>query len=183
MLLRDLFLMRGRIEEAARQIRLAFEITDGAAKDDRRMASSRAALHLDMAYLLRLTGRPAEALEEVEAARGLYEKTSRGPSPPLGVLHLEALLLLDLDRREDFEKKAEEVKALIEQRRTPKQMRIYDHLLGHGEMKKGDYRKAVAHFSKALDLAPPAGSVQLEGADPEYWYSLAQAYAQKAAGT
>ena len=178
MLLRDFFLMRGRVEEAARQIRAAFDITDGLAKDDRRAVLTGAGLHLDLAYLHRLAGRPGQALEEVEAARQLYGSSPRRPSPPLDLLRLKALLLLDLDRREDFERQAEEVRDLIEQGQAPRRMRIYYHLLGYNEFKKGDYREAVAHFSRAVDLAPPAGDNQLEGANPEYWYSLAQAHAR-----
>lgn len=177
MLLRDLFLMRGRVGEAAGQIRLAFQIVDGAAKDDRRAGSAKSSLHLDLAYLYRLAGRPAEALAEVEAARLAYESTPGGRSAPLKVLHQRALLLLDLDRMKDFELQAEGIRELIELRQTPGLMRIYHHLIGQAEIKKGDFEKAVTHFSRAVDLAPPAGNPQLEGADPEYWYSLAQAQA------
>jgi tetratricopeptide (TPR) repeat protein len=179
MLLRDLYLMEGRIEEAAKQIRLAFDVADGAATDDKRATWAMPVLRMDLAYLYRATGRFTEAFQEVEAARQAYEKPPQGgASPPLELLHMRALLLLDLDRPKDFEFQAEELRQAIEQRQTPRLMRIYYHVLGQAEMKKGDYRKAVDYFSRSVDLAPFAGGRQLEGADPEYWYSLAQAHAQ-----
>jgi len=177
MFLRDLFLMRGRIEDATRQIRLAFEIVDGAGANSLGIAMDRTALHLDMAYLHRLAGRPAEALDEVEASLKSYEKSSQSPSPPLRRLHLKAQLFADQGRWEEYENLAEEIKRTIQSRRVPKMMRIHHHLLGYGELKKGNYEKAVAHFSRAVDLIYPSGNDEISGTDPEYLYSLAQAQA------
>lgn len=178
--LRGLFLMRGRIDEAAKKIRLALDISDRAAKVDRSDRTAgwhRIGLHLDLAYIQRLAGRPVEALEEVEEAQRVFEESPWRSDAPLDFLYFKALLFLDLNRWEDFERGADEIKALIEKIQTPKLMRLYYYVLGHREMKWGNYGKAVTHFSWAIDLAPANGHYELEGADPEYYYSLAQAHA------
>jgi tetratricopeptide (TPR) repeat protein len=174
--LSDLYALRGRVGEAVREILSGLGLAEGAAKDDRRAASAAAGLHTDLAILHRLAGRPAEALAEVEAALGLYERSPQGPSPPLGLLRQKALLLLELGRPKEFDGLTEEIRQLIEARRNPRLRRIHYHLLGQKELMIGDFEKAVAMFSKAVDLTSVPGGVPLDGGDPESFYSLAVAH-------
>jgi tetratricopeptide (TPR) repeat protein len=181
LLSRDMCLMQGRVEEAKDLLRRGLEIAEKV--DSKRVPmifSRKESLHQELSYLHRLAGRPDEALKEIDEALRSYKELDDN-IPPVSLLHQKALVLLDLDRMEDFTRLTEEIKGLIEREEKPKLMRIYYHLLGSRELKKNNPKKAVDHFWKAIDLLSVPGS-DLDGADPEYYFSLAEAYARAGSG-
>ncbi len=175
MLLRDLYLTEGRVEEAKKQLRLGLEIADKLEKSGRKFIRE-SNLHREMSDLYSITGQLPEALEESEEALRNLENLS-GPDPERMFAHQRALINLEMNRMEEFEKQVEEIKKFIEKQQKPRFMRIYYHLLGHRELKKNNFKKAVDYFWKALDLVSVPGS-RLNGAEPMYFYSLAEAYNQ-----
>lgn len=189
--LRDLDLARGRVEEAKDQLRRRLEMLNEAERKTGKdqvmppvyLLGIKNSSRWDLAYLHRLTGKLPEALAEIEAAVQDNEKQTAegGSGPPLEILHLKALITLEMNRREEFEKQAEKIKQHIEQGQNPRLMRIYYHLLGHRELKNNNLPGSIEYFSKAVDLLSiPGGRVFINcnTTDPQYFYSLAEAYAQ-----
>ncbi len=170
----DLCLMQGRLEEAKGYLRRGLEIAGGV--DSAKMRSifqRKTVLHQELSYLHQLTGELEEALEEIDEAVRCYGQFDRG-TPPIIYLHQKALVLLDMGRMEDFARLTEEIRQLIEQRQKPKLMKIYYHLLGSRELKGDNPNKAAEYLWKAVDQLSVPGAV-LDGADPRYFYSLAEA--------
>lgn len=177
LLSRDMCLMQGRVEVAKDLLRRGLEIAEKV--DSLKVPlifSSKESLHRELSYLHRLARQPGEALKEIDAALRSH-KGFAGDLPSVSLLHQKALVLLDLDRMEDFTRLTDEIKGLIKREEKPKLMRVYYHLLGSREFKKNNPQKAVDYFWKAIDLLSVPGS-NLDGADPEYFFSLAEAYAR-----
>jgi len=162
-------LTQGKIDEARRRAQQSIEL----AKDLGDAGWLKMA-HLNMAYLNRLSGNLPEALREAEeACRDYQDEGIYG----LGALHLRALVTLEMDRMEEFEKRLAEIKELVEQEQYPKLMRAYFHLLGQRELRKGRIEIATDHFLKALGLLPsPMGKSNADIDSAQYFYSLADAY-------
>lgn len=175
MYLKDLYLFQGEVDEAKTQLHRGLEIADKIKGDSGRAFPMRSTLHGELAYLYRLAGQFPEALNEVGEALLNYEKSSVRSFPALELFHLKALLLLDQNKMEDFDKQADEIRRQVERTQNPARMRVYYHLLGHRELKMNNLRRAVDHLWEALDLVSVPGSM-LNGGDPEYFFSLAEAY-------
>jgi tetratricopeptide (TPR) repeat protein len=178
--LSELFLTQGKIDEAKKQLDAGLEISGRLKIDpakDRTIDTKIRFLHLELANLYRLLRQWPEALKEVEEAFRDIEKV-HGPGSGLEQFRpLKALITLDLGRWEEFDRQVEEIKQIIEREQQPKLMRIYYHLLGQKELQKKNFKAAVDYFWKALDLVSVPGNL-LNEADPVYFYSLAEAYAQ-----
>ena len=176
-LLQHLRLVQGRVDEAKRQVRTGLDISSRAEVDSRSLLIFRTNLHYDMAYLHRVSGELREALEEIEMALG-DQPRHFGEPPSLEILHLKALILLDMNRMEEFESQLREIKGRIEEQKRPKMMRVYHHLAGCRELRRGDPKKAIDLLGRAADLLsiPGIQHGRFEGADPQYVFSLAEAY-------
>jgi len=167
---RDMLLMQGRIEAAKKPLQRGLEIAQSVSGDRaRRIQPKVAGIHKELSYLLELEGDLNGALKEIDEAIGL----SPG-QPQIAHLAQKAVILLEMDRLEGFAKLAEEIKGDVERSQRPRQMRAYHYLLGRQALKKGDPRKAIDHLWRAVDLVSVPGSF-IDGADPEYFYYLAEA--------
>ena len=188
MLARDLSLVQGKVGAGIAHLETCLEelekIQNAAGKKampESILLGRKNALRLELAYLYRLANRIPEALEEIETSLKENEKPkgSEESSPPLELRYMEALLTLDSGRMEEFETKAAKIKEQIEKAGRPRQMRVYNHLLGHRELKTGNFNEAIEYFSKAVDmLSVPGSGVLSSGPDPRYFYYLAEAYSQ-----
>jgi len=169
-------LSRGRIEEAKQRIRRAIELCHSLEAYGPDM--ERPYRHF-LAYLERLSGRLPEALKEAELACGDGEIKSLGPFT-LQQLHLRALITLEMNRSEDFEKQVEAIKGYLIPDRSPwgapRFMRVYYHLLGHRELRKGQYDLAIRYFWKAADLISTLAARSMDADHAKYFYDLAEAY-------
>jgi tetratricopeptide (TPR) repeat protein len=168
-------LSRGKIEEAKQRTRQALELLKGL--EDYGAPMEKPYRHL-LAYLERLSGRLPEALEEIERAYSAGE--NRGLIQVLPVMYLRALITLELDRLEEFEKQVEGIREYLDPDRfpfgSPKYMRLYYDLLGHRELRKKNYNAAVQYFWKAVDLVSPLGGRTIDGEHAKYFFDLAEAY-------
>jgi tetratricopeptide (TPR) repeat protein len=163
-----LALSKGKIEEAVSLLKKTLEFAREA-----KSSGAETGTHFQLARLYRLSGRLADALEEAEAACRDYENRGYNALPSL---HMRALISLDLGRSDEFEKQAEEIKKIIQRDPYPMLMRIYYHLLGCRELKKGNSDGAVGYFWRAVDSLPPVKVLTLESEIIPYFYSLAEAY-------
>jgi tetratricopeptide (TPR) repeat protein len=165
--------MQGRVDEAKAELRKAFDLAAGVGGDRARMVKPRmASVHQELCYLHRLTGDLDEAMKEIDETLQAV-----GPSeslPPVSLFAQKAIILLDMGRMDEFAKLADEIKWHIDRGQKPKLMKVYHYLLGRRELKTGDPRKAVDHLWRAVDMLSVPGYM-LNGADPEYFYYLAEA--------
>jgi tetratricopeptide (TPR) repeat protein len=130
-------------------------------------------IHYMLAYFYRLAGRLPEALKEAEEAGRDYKKPVVPAGLAIRLLHLRALIALEMNRKEEFEGQVGEIKKFSEQERSPRFMRAYYHLLGLRELRQNQGHRAVGYFSRALDLSTP----RTRDNDPALcFYSLAEAY-------
>ncbi len=184
-LLSDLFLTQGKIKAAIDELRRGIETFDqmkiDPAKDPMLFIKERD-FHQKMAYLHRLEGHLPQALEEVKEALRIFERRPvfafgiyTMQATKLEMLHLRALITLEMERMEDFKKQVDEIKRFIEQEQRPKLMKFYYHLLGYKELLRKNVQGAIDFYSKALDLVSIPGDM-LNEADPLFFYSLAEAY-------
>jgi tetratricopeptide (TPR) repeat protein len=121
-----------------------------------------------------------EALEEIERAYKAGE--NRGLVQVLPVLYLRALITVETGRFDEFEKQVEEIREYLDPDRfpfgSPKYMRLYYDLLGHRELRKGNYDEAIRSYWKAVDLISPLGGRTIDGEHAKYFFDLAEAYRQ-----
>lgn len=168
-------LSRGRIEEAKQRTLRAIELVKGL--DDYGPPMEKP-LRCFLAYLERLSGRLPEALKQVDLA---YEAgKNEGLVFAVQILYLRALITLELDRFEEFEKQVEEIRKYLDPDRdpwgAPRFMRVYYNLLGHRELQKGHCDLAIQYFWKALDLLSPYAAQSFDADHAKYYYDLAEAY-------
>ncbi len=165
-------LARGRIDEAKQRILRAVEVDKSAGQP-----YMEGEYHYFLAYLERVSGRLPEALKEADlACRG-----AEGPGLRfVRKLYLRALITLEMDRSEEFEKQAEEIKRYLDPDRSPEGaprfMRVYLNLLGHRELQKGNYDLAISYYWKALDLLSVLGAQSHDDDHATYFHDLAEAY-------
>jgi len=168
-------LSRGRIAEAKQRILRAIELDKSAGRP-----YMEGEYHYFLAYLERLSGRLPEALKEAELA-------CQGPEGPglrfVRKLYLRALITVEMNRFEEFEKQIEEVKRYLDPDRVslgaPRFMRVYYNLLGHRELQKNNYVVAIPYFWKALDLLSVFGARGDDNDHAQYFYDLAEAYRRR----
>jgi len=174
-------LSRGRIEEAKQRILRAIELDKSKSARQSHMEGNYRSF---LAYLERLSGRLPEALKEAELAC-----QSPDEGPPLTFvrrLYLRALITLEMNQFEEFEKQAEEVKRYLDPDRIPRGaprfMRVYYNLLGHRELQKANYDQAIRYYWKALDLLSLLGAQGADGDHAKYYYDLAEAFLRRDGG-
>jgi tetratricopeptide (TPR) repeat protein len=109
--------------------------------------------HHQLARLFRISGRLAEALKEANEACRNLEEADDSPRT-LEVLVERGLILLDMNRQEDFNRQIEDLKRRSELSPNAKLARFSDYLLARRENKRGDVRQAYIYAWKALDSAP-----------------------------
>ena len=172
-------LSRGRIEEAKQRTLRAIELAKGLEDYG---PTTETQYHYFLAYLERLSGRLPEALREAELACGVTENPAE-----VRMLYLRALIMLEMNRFEEFEKQAEEIKRYLEPGRTPEGaprfMRVYYNLLGHHELQKNNYDLAIRYFWKALDLLSVLAANNVDADHAKYFYDLAEAYRRSGEST
>ncbi len=183
--LTGLALTMGQLGDAANWARAAVT----AAENYGDTISRKRAHHL-LANVHYAAGNLEEALKEAELACPCYAEDDTYFDPVdkveigfelddiscLRYFHLRAMILLEMGRLDDFEKKADEIKGLVERSQYPKLMRTYYLLLGKRALKRGDFDQAIAHFWKALQLLPSAFGHKYDIDSALYYYSLADAY-------
>jgi tetratricopeptide (TPR) repeat protein len=184
--LAEVSLSRGEIEEAKQRILRGLETAKSAKlKDEGPDLLAERNLHYFLAYLHRLGGHLPEALKEAELAcrfsgeEGLFF---------LRALHLKALITVEMNRFQEFEKQIEEIKRYSDPDRFPfpygypRLMRVYYHLLGHRELQKKNYDLAISYFWKALDLLSALAAGSYDADHAKYFYSLAEALERSGQG-
>lgn len=160
---------QGRLEEARAAARKCIGLAEGLG-DPGWLGMA----HYSKACLDRLAGDLEEALKEIDLA---CPNIGQAQIYDLGAHHLKAVILLELGRKDDFEKALEGIRQLVEREKYPMLMRAYYHLLGLQALQENRLEKAIDYFWKALRLLPsPMGKGNADTDSARYYCSLAEAY-------
>jgi tetratricopeptide (TPR) repeat protein len=175
-----LYLHEGKLEAAKNQYQTGLELSKSQKAKD-----WDGAFHAMLAHVFCLSGNFQKARTEIEEACqsqfkslediGRYDDYIYYYPYYLQLLHERALISLESNDIQAFERQARELKESIERDPRKKFMRRYFHLLGHRELKRNNVQKAIDYFEKALALQPfqnPLSEQDLA----RYFYSLAEAY-------
>jgi len=113
------------------------------------------------AYARLRTGKPKEALPELDKARtdSLEVGSITGQ---ISSFYLKGLALLEMNSTNEAQEAAMEIKKLVEGWLNGRLIRYYYNLLGNIEIKKGNYSKAIENLDKAksfLDYQQGTGDV------------------------
>ncbi len=143
-----LYLLEGRIKESMDQAGSAIELAKkiGETAWEKRF-------RCQLAHLFRISGKLKEALGEADEACRNVEEENLSPWI-LKAFQERALILLEMNRLEDFDKQAEDLRLIVESKAHPKLMRLYYYLLARRELKKDNLREAYVYAWKILDLVP-----------------------------
>ena len=128
------------LEEAKQGILLSDELTDTATESYFLRHSAYIHLH---------TGKPKEALPELDQARDAALKAG-SISGQIGSLYLKGLALLETNSTAEAQIAAEEIRKLVEGWLNGKLIRYYHHLQGNIELIKGDHSKAIEYLNQAI---------------------------------
>ncbi len=183
--LAGLGLTAGRLGEAGKWATAA--VTFAETRGD---TISRKRAHHLLANVHYANGNLEEALKEAELACPCYAEDDTYFDPVdkveigfeqddiscLKYFHLRAMILLEMGRLEEFDKKADEIKALVERSPFPKLMRLHFLLLGKRALKTGESDRAIGYFWKALQLLPSAFGHKHDIDSAHYYFALADAY-------
>lgn len=166
-----LSLSQGKIGQAIAEATRGLEIAEKA--NDAYLRRGARTLRYFRACFYRLAGRLPEALKDAEEACLGYQNPDVKPGLAVALLHLRALISLDLGRNEDLENQIGEIRAYCEMQATPKFLRAVHHLRGLQELRRGRGQRAIAEFERALDLSTPETGDSDQAA---ILFGLAEAY-------
>lgn len=175
-----LYLHKGKLEVAKNQYQTGLELSKS-----QKLTDWEGAFHAMLAHVFCLSGNLQEARIEIEEACrwqfknlediGRYDDYIYQYPYYLQLLHERALISLESNDLQAFERQVRELKDSIEKDPRKKFMRRYYHLLGHRELKQNNVQKAIAYFEKALALQPSQNPISEQDL-ARYFYSLAEAY-------
>jgi tetratricopeptide (TPR) repeat protein len=174
-LLGSLYLLQGRYKDAEKQLLEGVAFTNEIGE-----SSWKHEIHSDLACLYLASGNPEKALEECTLALK-YAIDDESIRRQIESLHLMGLIFIDMKLLDEAQRKADELKDLIENWLNEKLIRYYYHLIGNIELDKKNFLKAIVDLKKAIKLLPfqhYEWYFQLPMAHSLFLESLALAYYQ-----
>jgi tetratricopeptide (TPR) repeat protein len=163
-----LYLLAGRIRESKQQIKSGIDLARSLKETEWEKR-----FHLRMAYLCRISGNLKEALEEAEVACRHIE-SEEVSIWLLQAFHERALILLEMNRIEEFEKQIGDLKGFLDRAGNPKLMRIYDQLLARRELKQDKIKSAFEYSWRAFNQLPFQCGGTLDEDQAGYFYTLGE---------
>jgi tetratricopeptide (TPR) repeat protein len=109
-------------------------------------------------------GNPEEALKTCELVwKSAVEDEDLGYKRR--VLNIKALAYIEMDRKEEAKKTAEELREMINQGINKNHIRLYYHLMGRMALEKENYGEAIEFFKKGLPFVLPTSAMLMIYAD------------------
>jgi len=147
-LLGSLYLLQGRYEEAKKQFSQGITYANNIGE-----LSWKHEIHSDLAYFYLASGNPEKALEECNIALR-YAIDDELIRRQIESLHLMGLIFINMKLLDEAQRKADELRDLIENWLNWKLMRYYYHLIGKIELEKKNFLKAIGNLKNAITLLP-----------------------------
>ncbi len=144
----QLYLIQGRVEKCREEIRtgIGHSQDSGLLEHELKFLLLHTYLNLQYENLLK-------ALDAANKAMEIALQNRLTDDQKL-TLHLRGLIHTKMNRMEEAEKNAEQLKELIERTDNEKHMRHYYHLMGMIALKTGKISDSIAHFEQAVSLLP-----------------------------
>ena len=143
-----LYLLQGLFDKAQEQAQLGIELGELLGETD-----WKSGFHLYSASLHLKAGDLEKALKECESALNVSSEAGI-LSKQREVLHLKGLIFLEMNRMDQVQIIADDLRSLLESGLNKKAKRFYWHLLGMIELKKKNFQEAIQHFKQAVALLP-----------------------------
>ncbi|MFP4083103.1 MAG: protein kinase domain-containing protein [Candidatus Aminicenantes bacterium] len=143
------YLLRGKFSRAGQHYAQGLELAEKL--DDNWW---RVCFHIWRAYSYLKSRRPADALQDCEAAWSTAPDSEDGMKWQRRALYYKGRALLAMNSVDDAQKAAHGIKELVEKGTNKKDMRYHYHLLGLIELKRKNYSKAIQYFTEAISLFP-----------------------------
>jgi serine/threonine protein kinase/Tfp pilus assembly protein PilF len=163
-----LYLLQGLFDKAKEQAQLGIELGELLGETD-----WRSGFHLYLASIHLKEKKYVEALRECES--GLSISSEAGIlRRQREALHLKGRIFLEMNRQDQAQIVADELKKLLERGLNKKAERFLWHLLGMIELKQKNFQKAVQYFKNAVALL--ASQIYPEHGQALFFESLALAH-------
>ncbi len=163
-----LYLLQGLLDKAQEQAQLGIELGDLLGETD-----WKSGFHLFSASLHLKAENYEEALNECESALNVSSEAGI-LSKQKEALHLKGLIFLEMNRMDQAQIAADELRSLLESGLNKKAKRYYWHLLGMIEMNKKNFQKAIQYFNQAVAMLP--SQMNPETGQALFFESLARAH-------
>jgi len=143
-----LYLLQGLFDKAQEQAQLGIELGELLGETD-----WSSGFHLYSASIHLKARNYEEALKECESALNISSEAGI-LSRQREALHLKGRIFLEMNREDQAQIEADELKSLLERGLNKKAERFYWHLVGMIELKKKNFQKAIQYFKQAVALLP-----------------------------
>jgi tetratricopeptide (TPR) repeat protein len=160
-----LYLIQGRFNDYQECVREALELSENISQP-----SWVVTCHMWSAYGERRTGRWDQALKELDSAWQIAEDEEYLASQR-SILSGRSQIYLEMNRLEEAQKTAAELKKRIDQAPAKDLAHIHYYVMGLIELKKENFQKAIQSIRKAVSLIAATSSSNLL-----YGHSLGKAY-------
>jgi len=144
----QLYLMQGLYEKCEKEIKQGIENSQNSGLIEYELE-----FLLLNAYLSSLSGNLSQALDAANKAMEIALQNNLTDHQKLTYL-LRGMIYVDMNRLDEAEKNAAQLKELIEKTDNEKHMRHYYHLMGMIALKTGEISDALVHFEQAVSLLP-----------------------------
>jgi len=163
-----LYLLQGLFDKAKEQAQLGIELGELLGETD-----WRSGFHLYSASIHLKTRNHEVALKECDSALDISSEAGI-LSRQREALHLKGRIFLEMNREDQAQIAADELKRLLERGLNKKAKRFYWHLMGMIELKKKNFQKAIQYFNQAVALLP--SQMNPEQGQALFFESLARAH-------
>ncbi len=163
-----LYLLKGLFGKAKEEAQLGIELGELLGETD-----WRSGFHLYSASIYLKVKNYEEALKECESVLNISSEAGI-LSKQREALHLKGRIFLEMNREDQAQTAADELKNLLESGLNKKAERFYWHLIGMIELKKKNFQKAIQYFKQAVVLLP--SQMNPEHGQALFFESLAAAH-------
>jgi len=141
-----LYLLQGKFKKSKYQYKQAIEMAKNLGEKNRKSM-----VHIELAYMLRISGNPEEALKEYDNAWNNYVEIE-SISGQIRTLYNKGLTFLEIKSTEKAQRTADELKESLQKAMNKKLIRYYNNLMGMIELERKNFSKAIEYFKKAISL-------------------------------
>ena len=141
-----LYLLQGKFKKSKYQYKQGIEMAKNLGEKSRESM-----VHIELAYMHRLSGNPEEALKEYDNAWNNNVEIE-SISGQIRILHNKGLTFLEIKSMEKAQITADELKESLQKAMNKKLIRNYNNLMGMIELEIKNFSKAIEYFNEAISL-------------------------------
>ena len=166
--IRSLCRLQGKFKRASEMLKQISEIADNIDQ-----ISVKVYGYSTAAFLYMVSGKPEEAVENIEKFRSLVLEEDE-PGLHRFLLALDALYYAEMGSLDKAQQKADALKKMTDEGLNKNDMRLFYALMGRIERKRGNYSSAIEYLKKGVALFPAEADIGTHSSTSFNW--LAEAY-------